>query len=296
MATQTDDGFTTNGARVNGLAFRWLELGSGPLVLALHGFPDLPRTFRYQMPALARAGYRVVAPYMRGYYPTSAPPDVSYERAALTQDILALMNELSDQPVILLGHDWGAAAAYGAAIMAPDRVARLIALAVPYGETWWNAWITNPAQQRRSWYIFFFLMSFAEAGVAHNDFAFLERLWQEWSPGWDFPAAEMAAVKDTFRQPGVLAAALNTYRHSFRPPQGQPELTAIRGRYGEPISVPTLYIHGARDGGIGVETVAGMEEWFRKGLVKEIIADAGHFVHREQPERVNQLLLAFIQS
>ncbi|MCC7360318.1 MAG: alpha/beta fold hydrolase [Anaerolineales bacterium] len=201
-------------------------------MLALHGFPDLPHTFHDQMQALAQAGYRVVAPYMRGYFPTEAPPDVSYEAAALAQDVLALIDALADQPVILIGHDWGAAAAYRAAVLAPERIARLITIAVPYGEIWWNALLTNPAQQRRSWYMFFMQLPFAEAAIAHNDFAFLERLWQDWSPGWRYPPDALQAVKDTFRQPGVLTAALNYYRHSLNPPGDQSELQAIRERAG----------------------------------------------------------------
>ncbi|HJW91080.1 MAG TPA: alpha/beta hydrolase [Anaerolineales bacterium] len=295
MNIQGNPNFKTDSVQVNGLAFSWIELGSGLLVLALHGFPDLPRTFRYQMQALAQAGYRVVAPYMRGYFPTDAPPTVSYERAALTQDTLGLIDVLSDQPIILIGHDWGAAAAYGAALLAPEKIAKLITIAVPYGETWWNALITNPAQQRRSWYIYFFQMPFAETAVAHDDFAFLERLWQDWSPGWAYPPEDLQAVKDTFRKPGVLTAALNYYRHSFNSAQSDPALKAIRERHGEPIAVPTLYVHGARDGGIGVETTVGMEGWFQNGLQKWIIAEAGHFVHQEQPDIVNRLILEFIQ-
>lgn len=286
----------TNNARANGLSFSWIELGAGPLVLALHGFPDLPHTFRYQMQALAQAGYRIVAPFMRGYYPTEAPPDGPYETAALVQDTLALIDLLSDQPVILIGHDWGAAAAYGAAVLAPEKIARLITIAVPYGDTWWNAIITNPAQQRRSWYMFFFQMPWVEEAVAHNDFAFIERLWQDWSPGWVYPPEALQAVKTTFQQPGVLTAALNYYRHSLNPAHHHPGLAAIRERRGEPISVPALYFHGGRDGGIGVETTEGMEDWFRKGLAKRIIAAAGHFVHQEQPELVNRSILEFLRA
>jgi pimeloyl-ACP methyl ester carboxylesterase len=287
--------FRTNRVQANGLTFSYIELGSGPLVLALHGFPDTPRTFRYQMQALARVGYRVVAPYMRGYFPTDAPLHGSYERAALTQDTLALIDALSDQPVVLIGHDWGAVAAYGAAIVAPEKIAKLITIAVPYGETWRNSIITNPAQQRRSWYMFFFQMPFAETTVAHNNYAFLEKMWQDWSPGWAYPPEELQAVKDTFQQAGVLTAVLSYYRQLFNPRGDQPGLEAIRARLGEPIAVPTLYMHGARDGCVGVETTEGMEHWFRNGLEKRIIPDGGHFVHQEQPEQVNQLILEFIQ-
>ncbi len=280
----------------NNIDFSYLEMGSGPLVLALHGFPDTPHTFRYQMEALAEAGYRVVAPYMRGYFPTDAPPDVSYEPAALAQDALALITALSDQPVILIGHDWGASAAQRAAVMAPEKIAKLITIAVPYGETWWNALLANPAQQRRSWYMFFFQLPWVEGVVAYNDFALIERLWQDWSPGWNYPPESVEAVKEIFRRPASLTAALNYYRHAFHPFTSDLTLQAIRERDNEPITVPTLYFHGERDGGIGVETTAEMEEWFPNGLEKRIIAGTGHFVHQEQPEEVNRLLLAFLAA
>jgi len=286
----------TGSAHINKLQFHWLECGSGPLVLALHGFPDRPHTFRHQMRALAEAGYRVVAPYMRGYAPTEAPADGAYESAALVQDALALVDALADGPVVLMGHDWGAEAAYGAAILAPEKITKLITLAVPYGDALWDSWITNPAQQRRSWYIFFFQMPYAEDAVAHNDFALLEQLWRDWSPGWDFPPEEIQAVKETFRQPGTLTAALNYYRHSFNRANQHPALQAIRARRGEPILVPTLYFHGEQDGGIGIETTAGMENWFPRGLRKHVLSGAGHFVHQEQPDEVNRLLLEFLAS
>lgn len=278
----------------NGLTFGLIEAGDGPLVLAFHGFPDLPRTFRHQMRALAAAGYRVVAPYMRGYVPTDAPAEGPYQSAVLAQDALALIAELSPEPVILIGHDWGAVAAYGAAILAPERVSKLITIAVPHGGAVGRSFLTNPEQQRRSWYIFMFQMPFAEAAVAHDDFAFLERLWQDWSPGWQYPVEELEAVKATFRQPGVLAAALDYYRHTFNPANHRPALESIRRRQADRVLVPTLYIHGADDGAVGVEVTEGMEAAFPEGLRKHILPGAGHFVHREKPEEVNRLILDFV--
>lgn len=286
----------TKTVHANGINFSYLEIGSGPLVLALHGFPDTPHTFRHQMARLAAVGYRVVVPYMRGYFPTDAPADAPYETAALAQDTLALIDVLSDQPVILIGHDWGAAAAYRAAVLAPEKVAKLITIAIPYGEIWWNSFVTSPAQQRRSWYIWFFQTRWVEEAVAYNDFVSIEQLWQDWSPGWAYPPKALAAVKEIFRRPASLTAALNYYRHSFNPANHDPALQAIRERHGEPIPVPTLYFHGEQDGGIGAETTAGMEAQFPKGLKKYIISGAGHFVHQEQPEEVNRLILNFLEK
>lgn len=175
--------FETGSIEANGLTFHYLEAGAGPTVLALHGFPDHPRSYRHQMPALAAAGYRVVAPYMRGYAPTEAPEGSYFGVPALAADAVALAAALSDDPVVLIGHDWGAAAAHTAAALAPERFSKLITIAVPYGPAFTQSLVTSPLQQRRSWYMFFFQLPFAEAAVAHDGFAFIERLWRDWSPG-----------------------------------------------------------------------------------------------------------------
>src|SRR5262245_22024238 len=125
--------FRRGHVRANGLNFAFLEAGSGPLVLCLHGFPDHARSFMHQLAALAKAGFRAVAPFMRGYAPTDVPPDGPYQSAALAQDAVALIEALGYTRAAVFGHDWGAVAAYGAAVLAPERVPRLIVAAVPHG-------------------------------------------------------------------------------------------------------------------------------------------------------------------
>ena len=98
-------------------------MGEGPLALCLHGFPDHAHSFRFQLPALAAAGYRVVAPFLRGYAPTEVPNDGPYQAAALAQDAVALIDALGQGQAVLIGHDWGAVAAHGAAIVAPEKSA-----------------------------------------------------------------------------------------------------------------------------------------------------------------------------
>jgi pimeloyl-ACP methyl ester carboxylesterase len=211
------------------------------------------------------------------------------------QDALALIDALSAQPVVLMGHDWGAVAAHGAAAVAPEKVAKLITMAVPHGGAMSRAFVSNAAQQRRSWYMFFFQMPYAEAAVARDDFAFIEALWRDWSPGWALPPEELEAVKTVFRQPGVLQAALKYYRHTFGTPASFPELDSLARRASEPIRVPTLYFHGARDGCVGAELTAGMESAYPGGLAKHVLEGAGHFVHQEKAAEVNQLILAFLR-
>jgi pimeloyl-ACP methyl ester carboxylesterase len=285
--------FETGVVHANGVEFHYLAAGKGPIVLALHGFPDHARSYRHQMPALAAAGYRVVAPYMRGYAPSEIPQGGYFGVPALAADAVALAEALSDEPVVLIGHDWGAAAAHAAAATAPERFSKLITIAVPYGPAFTQSLVTSAEQQRRSWYMFFFQLPFAETAVAMNDFAFIERLWRDWSPGWAFPPAEMASLKKTLGAPGTLTAALSYYRHTFNPPPNAPSLADVSTP--RPIKVPTLYLHGRNDGCIGAELAAGMEAWFEKGLKKVIVDGAGHFVHQERPEEVNRLILEFLK-
>lgn len=287
--------FKTGTASANGIRFATLEAGDGPLVLCLHGFPDHAPSFRHQLPALAEAGYRVVAPYMRGYAPTECPVDGRYQTAVLAQDAVELIGALGYTSAVIFGHDWGALAAYGAAILAPERVTRLVAAAVPHGPGMLNALLSDYDQQRRSWYMFFFQLPFAEAAVAEDDFRFIERLRQDWSPGWHPGTDEAEALKSTFRAPGVLQAALGYYRCTLNPALQDPALTETQVRLSmAPVDVPTLYIHGVDDGCIGFQLARTMGALFPRGLRTEIVADAGHFVHAERPEEVNRLVLDFL--
>jgi pimeloyl-ACP methyl ester carboxylesterase len=283
--------------RANGLSFSTLEAGDGPLLLCLHGFPDHAYTFRHQLPALAEAGYRAVAPFMRGYAPTAAAPDGRYQSAVLAHDALALIEALGHDDAVVFGHDWGSIAACGAAVLAPQRIRKLITAAVPHGPGVINAFLNDYDQQRRSWYMFFFQTPFAENAVAHDNFRFIERLWQDWSPGWSCPAEEMAALKETFAKPGVLDAALAYYRCTLNPAKQDPSLAEFQATMSlMPIDVPTLAIHGARDGCMGVELLAGMEAFFPRGVQKLIVEDAGHFVHQEQRQLVTKAILDFVRA
>lgn len=277
--------------------FHALEAGSGPVALCLHGFPDDARTWRHQVPALVAAGYRVVAPFMRGYAPTATPADGRYDAAALGEDVAALLEALGAEEAIVIGHDWGAVAAAFGCLLAGGRVRRLVTLAVPYGPGFFRALRENYAQQRRSWYMAFFQHRLAAQALAHDDFAMIEHLWRDWSPGWRLPAEALAEVKETFRRPGTLDAALAYYRASIGPVFDAPEqLEAMLSGLSVPIPVPTLHLHGRDDGCIGAEVTDGMAAYFPAGLRLEILPGCGHFLHRERPEAVNALLYDFLSD
>lgn len=288
--------FETGVVAANGIRFSYIQAGDGPLVLCLHGFPDSPRGFRRQVDTLARAGYWVVAPYQRGYAPTGRPGDGNYQTACLALDAVALIDALGGAPAVVFGHDWGAVAAYGAAVLAPDKISRLITAAVPHGAGFAQALLGSYDQLRRSWYMFFFQHPFSEAAVAASDFAFIDRLWADWSPGWRCEPEEMERLKEIFREPGVLEAALAYYRCALDPERHDPGLADAQQRVAlSPIEVPTLVLHGANDGCVGVELLAGMEAYFPRGLRIEIVPNAGHFVHLERPDVVNSVVLDYLR-
>ena len=289
--SQTDE-FATGVVEANGLTFHYLEAGEGPLVLALHGFPDHARSYRHQLTALAAAGYRVVAPYMRGYAPTEIPDGGYFGVQALAQDAIALAEALSDDPVALLGHDWGAAAAHAAAAIAPERFSKLITMAVPYGPALSRSLVSNPAQQRRSWYMFFFQLPRADVAVSLNDFAFVERLWRDWSPVGP-PDGRASVGEGDARQAGRRSGRAELLPTHLQP--SHERSTAWATSAPRQIRVPALYIHGREDGCIGVELTAGMEAFFDNGLQKVIVDGAGHFVHQEKPGEVNRLILQFLK-
>ena len=282
--------------RANGLSFSALAQGEGPPVLCLHGFPDHMRSYRFQLPALAGAGYRAIAPLLRGYEPCSQPADGDYHIVRMAEDVVAQVDALGSEPIHLVGHDWGAVIGYAAAALAPDRFRSLTTLAIPHpGRMQREGLRAVPTQLRNSWYMLFFqLRGVADAVVERNDWAFVERLWRDWSPGWKLPTRELDTVKRCLAAPGVKRAALGYYRAMFGLPN-QASRDTRRLLSGE-IPVATLALTGARDGCMDtrLHDVAMHEADFPAGLQVTRIEDAGHFLHQEKPDEVNALLLDWL--
>ena len=222
--------------RANGIKFNLLEKGEGPLFLCLHGFPDHPRSFRYQLNYFAAQGFRVVAPFMRGYSPTETALDQSFQSANLAQDVIGLIDVLGHETAIVYGHDWGSAAAYGAAVLAPEKISQLIVAAVPYGHGFAQALLEDADQQRLSWYMFFFQTPLAEVAISLNHYQFIEKLWQDWSPGWRYDKRELALIKETLAKPNVLKAALQYYRTAFNPDLHSPQLKSLQTKMNQLLS------------------------------------------------------------
>ncbi len=285
--------FKTGVVRANGINFHFLEMGEGPLVLCMHGFPDNAYSFRHLLPDLAQAGFRAVAPFMRGYAPTEIPRDGRYQSVLLSRDVLALMDALGAERAALVGHDWGARAVYGAAVLGPEKVTRLVTIGAAHpaaGEPMSFQYLKG------TWHAFYFQLPHAERTVAHNDYAFIEDWWRDASPEWDIPREVLERVKETFRKPGVVQAALSYYRAGYNPALQDPALKEEQDRVNTaPIPVPTLALHGTRDRPRRLEAFQSMDRLFTGGLEKVIIPGTGHFVHQEKPSEVNPRIVRFLE-
>lgn len=301
MAQRRDETITWAGIEgAEPLEVAYLEDGpaDGPLALCLHGFPDHAPSWTALLGELADAGFHAVAPWMRGYAPTAVPGDGLYQPAALALDALALADALAppDRSAVLVGHDWGAIAAYAAVVHRPERFGRLVVMSVPHRASLGARLLTSPAQLKRSWYMFFFQLPLAAMGVSFDDFAVIEQLWRDWSPGFEPPAEHLRAIKDTLGSPGSLDAALGYYRHLWDTTRHDSRLAAVEAAGSGWVPVPSLYLHGADDGCIGADLVVPdeLKPLFPAGLEVEIYDRLGHFLHLEDPARVNGRIVAFL--
>jgi len=288
--------FRKDHIQANGIDFHYLEIGTGPLVLCLHGFPDNAYTYRYLGPVLAGAGFRVVAPFMRGYAPTGRPQDERYQSVLLAQDAVALIAALGEERAYVVGHDWGALATYGAAALAPERVRRIVTLAAAHPATLLGALATNYDMIKGGWHAYFFQMPFAEQAVLANDYEFLEKWWRDASPEYAIPREVMESVKETFRQPGVVTAAINYYRHTMNPANHAPALAALQKQVATTSTpIPALALHGTKDRPGRLEAFEGMDQFFAAGLEKVVLPGTGHFLHLERPREVNAKIVEFLR-
>lgn len=275
--------------QANGLRFAYLRTGpaDGPLALLLHGFPDTAHTWRHLSPRLAELGYHVVAPWMRGYAPTSPHDGRAVSGDTLAADANALHRALDgDGDAVLVGHDWGALAGYRAVAAAPGRWSRLVTLAVPPDPALAGA-RRDPAQARRSWYIAALKAPGSERLLARNDLALVERLWRDWSPDLD-GTEDIEHVRSSLRSPDAVRSAVAYYRGLDLLRASTPPSSLVPAR-------PTLYLHGSEDGCIGVRYAeAARDVLDHPASLVEIVPGAGHFLHLERPESVNAAITGFL--
>lgn len=273
--------------RANGLWFEALVAGEGaPLALLLHGFPDDARSWTPVLEGLAAAGWTAVAPWLRGYPPSDPAPRGDYGLPALARDVTALIAALGRERALVIGHDWGAVAAYAAAQHAPARCSRLVALSVPPVPVLLRA-LLRPDQARRSAYMAAFQLPGAAARLRADLEGAVRRLWTAWSPDWRPPPGRVEEVARTLAAPGALEAALAYYRALGPRGWTRPRALAASARLlRRPIAVPARLLVGERDGCIAPSAFAGAEAAFSAAVELEVVPGAGHFLPLEAPELV----------
>ena len=269
----------THVVEANGLNFAYLEDGSGPLVLLLHGFPDTAHTWDDLRRRIAAKGYRAVSPFMRGYHPTEIP-NRDADQETLANDALALIGALGAREAVVIGHDFGAGAAYGAAALGPDRVTKLFALAIPHPAT------LKPSL-KKLWGVRHFAtykLPGAPNRFARDDFAALPAIYRRWSPTWTPDPREFDAVRASFADPASLNAAFGYYRKLSPIPSASLKAkitvpTVVFAGLDDPVAEPADYRRAARmfTGDYVVEEVPG-----------------GHFMHREHPDLFAERLLTHL--
>lgn len=259
-------------------------------MLLLHGFPELSLSWRGQLPALAAAGYRAVAPDLRGFG-GSGGREGPFDLRTLAADVAGMVAALGRERAAVVGHDWGGGAAWGAAMYQPEVVERLVVMNCPIPQVLGRELLRNPRQLLRSWYVFFFAIPWLpERWIARNGGETVGRMLRGGSHvksafPWEATAPYRAALSDL----AAARAALGYYRAAFR--------GTGRGRRRQPIAAPTLILWGARDRFLGPETVdpGKMAPFFVGPPPRPVFVEgAGHFLQNEAPREVNQALLEFL--
>lgn len=274
----------------------------GPIALCLHGFPDTAYGFRKLAPYLVAAGYRVIAPFMRGYVPSSLPADGSQHIGAVMDDalqVLAASNPTGGDVVI--GHDWGAIAATGLAAMPDSPFVKAVVMSVPPSAALrpgGGRKLANrgrllrllPVQFLRSWYISYFQLPFLPE---RSSSWIVPLLWRRWSPGYN-AAEDLRHVDAAIGSPDRWRAALGTYRATIRNTRPPARYAELQKLWLEPPRLPTLYLHGADDGCMTPEFTPWVAGVLPPGSDVAVVEHAGHFLQLEQPDVVGRQIVDFL--
>lgn len=288
--------------QVNGIELHVAEQGSGRPIVLCHGFPELWYSWRHQLPVLAEAGYRAVAPDMRGYGQSSIPADVEdYDLITVCDDMLGLLDDLGEQQAVFVGHDWGAYVAWHLALAHPARVAAVVSMSVPF--------LPRPPappveQLREALGEDFYIVWFQQPGVADAALArdvrrtltAREQWTARWAQGDDLPPRppwltedDLRVYVEAFERTG-FTGGLNYYRNLDRTWELTADLPERR------IDRPALFVTGSRDPVGRFMPAEIMDGWVTDLREKVILEGAGHWVQQERPSEVNDALLRFLQD
>jgi epoxide hydrolase 4 len=274
----------------NGIRLHCVEAGDGPPVVLLHGFPEFWYSWRHQLPALAAAGFRAVAPDLRGYNDSDKPPGVErYRPELLVQDVVGLIENLGSGPAVVVGHDWGGIIGWLVTMGRPDLVQKLVALNAPHPATF-ETELRHARQLFRSWYAFFFQLPWLpEAALRFQNFGLVRHALRRHTIHPDtFTPEAIRRYREALAKPGALTAAINYYRAAFR-------YRHETARMYRPVRGPVLVIWGEKDSYLNPHVLDGLGTWAPDARVLRL-REASHWVQNDAPDAVNQALLSFLSQ
>ena len=285
--TTPPEPWTHHEAHVGTVRLHWVEQGTGPLVLLLHGFPEFWYAWRHQIPALAAAGFRVVAPDLRGYNLSEKPAELeSYGVGKLAEDVAALVRHLGAERAHVAGHDWGGIVAWWTAMTSPEVIDRMVVINAPHPRVFARE-MRKPKQLARMWYAMFFqLPRLPEAVLRRKNYRALHAFFRGAGvrPG-AYTDEDMRRYKEAMAQPGALTAMLSYYRAARRTPRPRTRR----------IDTPTLVLWGEKDQALNIENTEGLEPYVPNVRVVRL-PDVSHWVMSEAPDRVSELMIDFFRG
>ena len=276
--------------------------GGKPLML-LHGWPDSPRTWDKVLPALGKAGYRTVVPYLRGYGKSEfrshlfgRNPRHTGQPVAFAQDVIDLADSLKWGTFDFVGHDWGARTAHALAALFPHRLQRMVTIAVPFepgpGQP------PKLPQAQAFWYQWYLCSKPGEKAFREDPIAYGKRQWDTWSPeGW-YTSGDLAEAAKSWTGEDFADVVLHSYRSRWGHAEKDPAYAVLQTRFESTVTlgVPTLLVHGLQDRCELAETTDGAGKYFTAGYRRVLLDGIGHFPQREAPDRTAQEILAHLQG
>ena len=285
-----EDSILTRRIAGDGVELSVTTAGAGPPVVLLHGFPENARSWRHQIPALAREGFSAWAPDLRGYGQSDRPTGIAaYRLRHLTADVAALVAATGFPRAHIVGHDWGGIIAWTFAGQYPELVDRLVIMNAPHMKIYERK-VWRSSQFFRSWYVGMFLLPrIPEALLSARDFAVMRRAFRaEAGVHNPFSPRDIEEYVTPLREPGALTAALNYYRANVFSHDIRAAASAI-------VSAPTLVLWGDKDKALGTTLLEGLNEVAPHVRIRRF-PEVGHWIQNEAPDQVNELLLAFLTS
>ena len=285
------------------LAFEEGGPKNGEPLLLLHGWPDSPRTWDKVLPVLHGAGYRTVAPYLRGYGPTTFRDPLfgrkvrrTGQPVAFAQDVIDLANRLRIKQFHFAGHDWGARTGYALAALFPQRLKSLVAISVPFEPG--KATPPKYPQARAFWYQWLLCTSPGETKFREDPGAFGRAQWDVWSPAGWYTEEDLTETEKSWKGKDFQDVVLHSYRSRWGHANLDPAYARHQTRFEstQRLDTTTLLIHGLADHCLLAETTDGAERFFTAGYRRLLLEGVGHFPQRENPEATAAAILGHLQA